>query len=158
MFRINVTALCLLFIQGTGILCSSRVPNNFIVSNFDLMKLNILQKHWHFDCMLCLQWNAAPWICNPVFCMRWSLLTNQSASQRLAMPISPRHEREAALSVASREVTIEQHHGGLLSVTFRKWASTAAGCALQYAQRCSSHIHFDFHHNTNISYCGKISI
>lgn len=66
--------------------------------------------------MLCLQWNAAPWICSPVFCMRWSLLTNQSASQTLAMPISPRQERGSAVCgsargyhrAASRRVTVGQ--------------------------------------------------
>lgn len=56
-------------------------------------------------------------------------MTNQSASQRLAMPISPRHEKRGSLSVALSEVTIEQHHRGLLSVKFRKWANTAAGYA-----------------------------
>ena len=58
-------------------------------------------------------------------------MSNQSASQGLSMPISPRQGRERALSVAAREVTIEQNPTGLLSVKFRKvTTSKSAGCAL----------------------------
>lgn len=100
-----------------------KLTNNFIVFNLDLEY--IANNLTLGACCVCLQWNAAPWICNPVFCMRWSLLTNQSASRRLAMPISPRHEREGALSArgyhraASPRVTAGHSEG-----------STAAGCAV----------------------------
>lgn len=72
--------------------------------------------------------NRAAWICEAALCMRWSLLANQSASRRLAMPISPRQEKRGRAACGNEcEVTIEQCHRGLLSVKVREMESTAAG-------------------------------
>lgn len=85
-------------------------------------------------------------------------MTNQSASLRLAIPISPRQERERALSVASRGVTIEQHHPGLLPVTFRKMASTTAGYVIDsFSRSADYHKYISVnHYKTHIHVCKKI--
>lgn len=46
-----------------------------------------------------LRRNAEDWIWEPVFCMRWSLLTNQRTPLRHALPNGPRQESEKLVCV-----------------------------------------------------------
>lgn len=46
-----------------------------------------------------LRRKAEVWNWEPVFCMRWSLLTNQRAPLRLALPNGPRQESEELVCV-----------------------------------------------------------
>lgn len=128
--EIYVTTVYFQFIQGTAKFCCRKMANNFIVSNFEAHQEDIAtkqtlgvyvvsaEKQQPGFVIQCFVWGDRSW---PIRARLGDLLCRSAQDT----------EREAALSAASREVTIEQHHWGLLSVKFGKRASKTAGCVLQ---------------------------